>query len=281
MQLTPRYDEPDSPDLFRWELPFGDPSVPLLRQRSRFADVLAGLDDDQWAVPSRCEGWSVQDVVAHLNSTNQFWAVSIASGRRGAPTRFLETFDPVAGPASMVDAVRSQSFDETLNRFIETNAALTDTVSDLDDDAWSTIAEAPPGHIPIGAVALHALWDSWVHERDVVLPLGMAPAEEADEIDGSLTYVAALGPAFLACAGSTRRGTIEIVATQPDVRLVLELGDSVVVRAGPAPAGGLRVAGTAVELVEALSFRAPFPFDVSEADGWMLDGLAEVFEVAG
>jgi uncharacterized protein (TIGR03083 family) len=50
--------------------------VPLLRQRRRLAALLGSLDDQQWATTSRCEQWSVQDVVAHLVSTNQFWAFS-------------------------------------------------------------------------------------------------------------------------------------------------------------------------------------------------------------
>ena len=63
MRLTPRYDDPT---FLQLDLPMGDPAVPMLRQRRRLASLLGGLDDEQWAAASRCEGWSVQDVVAHL-----------------------------------------------------------------------------------------------------------------------------------------------------------------------------------------------------------------------
>ena len=36
-------------------------------------DICRGLTNDQWQAPSGCEGWSVQDVVAHL--ANLFWLV--------------------------------------------------------------------------------------------------------------------------------------------------------------------------------------------------------------
>ena len=275
MQLTPRYGEPAVLDV---QPGFGDVAPPLLRQRARLAATLAGLDADQWAAPSRCEGWSVQDVVTHLVTTNQFWAFSIRSALDGAPSRLLATFDPVVSPAEMVAAARSQTSSEVLAGFVDTNEALADAIGAVGDDGWSTPGEAPPGHVALHAVALHALWDAWVHERDVVLPLGLTPVEEDDEVTGCLAYAAALGPAFAVTRGETRRGTLAVRATDPDVRLVVEAGESVVVRSGDAPAGAPYLTGPAVELVEALSFRAPLPCPAPEADAWLLAGLAEIFD---
>lgn len=275
MLLTPRYDEPL---FFQLDLPLGDPAVPLMRQRRRLALLLGELDDGQWAATSRCEGWSVQDVIAHVISVNQFWAFSIGAALGGEPTRFLTSFDPVTTTVELVDAVRSQSTSETLDRFVETNEAIADAIADLDADGWSTLAEAPPGHIPLRAVALHALWDAWIHERDIVLPLGLTPVEEPDEIAGCLGYVAALSPAFAVAAGSSRRGAIAVDASEPDVRFVVDVGESVVVRAGEAPAGALHLTGPAVGLVEALSFRGPLPCPVADEHRWLLSGLGGVFE---
>jgi uncharacterized protein (TIGR03083 family) len=275
MLLTPRYDDPA---FFRIETQPRDPALPLLRQRRRLASLLGGLDDEQWAAASRCEGWSVRDVIAHLVSTNQFWAFSIGAALGGEPTRFLASFDAVATPVELVEALRSQPPAEVLDAFVATNEAIADAIARLDDGGWSTLAEAPPGHVAIRAVALHALWDAWVHERDVVIPLGLTPVDEPDELAGCLTYVAALSPAFAVAGGSTRRGAIAVEATHPEVRFVVDVGESVVVRAGEAPAGALRLTGSAVELIEALSFRAPLPCPVADEHRWLLDGLAEVFD---
>ena len=276
MQLTPRY---EGPELLRWELPVGDPAVPLLRQRERLAVVLAGLDEGQWDAPSRCEGWTVQDVIAHLVTTNQFWAISIASGRQGAPTRFLTTFDPVATPAVMVDAVRDQAAADTLAQFTETNTALAEALSAMSDAEWLLPAEGPPGHIPVCAVVAHALWDSWIHERDIVVPLGFDPVVVPDEVALCLSYAAALSPAFLAAGGSIRTGTLAVDATDPDVRVVVEVGPTVTVGEQVGAVDGPRLAGDAVELVESLSFRRALTHDVDPTDQWMLGGLAEVFDV--
>ena len=50
-------------------------------------------------------------------------------------------------------------------------------------------------------VAHHALWDCWVHERDIVLPLGLPTAIEPDEVRACLRYAAALSPAFAISSG--------------------------------------------------------------------------------
>jgi uncharacterized protein (TIGR03083 family) len=275
MQISPRYDgEP----ILSIEGSADDQRVPLLRQRRRMAAALGALTDDQWAHPSRCEGWSVQDVIAHLVGTNAFWALSIRSGLAGEPTRFLASFDPMATPAQMVAPMRVLAPSEVLEQFVETNQALFDAVAEVDDAGWSMLAEAPPGHLPIRLVAHHALWDSWVHERDVLLPLGIAPDEEADEVVSCLRYVAALAPAFGITADAAQRGALVIDAVDPDTCVVVEVDGSVAVHTGPAPADALRLTGGAVDLVDVLSIRAPLTHPVPEHQRWLVAGLAEVFD---
>jgi uncharacterized protein (TIGR03083 family) len=277
MLLTPRYDDPD---LLRLDLPLPDVGPLLVGQRRRLADLLGVLDEEAWATQSRCAAWSVRGVISHLVSTNQFWAYTLRASGRGEPTRVLATFDPVATPLALVDAVAEQSSAEVLAAFVESNDDLADAVTGLDGGAWASLGEAPPGHVPLRAVALHALWDAWVHERDVALPLGRSPLEDEEEVAACLAYAAALGPMFLATGGSERAGAICIDATEPEVQLVVEVGASVVVRDGAAPHDALVLGGPAVALLEALSFRAPLPCPVPDDAAWLLSGLAEVFDQA-
>lgn len=277
MQISPRYDpEP----IIAIDGPADDIGVPFLRQRRRLEALLAGLTDAQWRTPSRCDGWTAQDVIAHLDGTNGFWRISIELGLAGTPTRFLDGFDPKATPAAMVDAMQSLSPAETFARFIESNGALCDAVASLDDAGWARIAESPPGHLPIRLLAHHALWDSWVHERDIVLPLGMAATEEADEIVSSLRYGAALGPAFALSSEPDRRGALVLDVTDPAAHIVVEVDGVVRVHDGPAPDGALALRGSAADLLEALSIRRPFDQPIPGASVWLLAGLAEVFESA-
>jgi uncharacterized protein (TIGR03083 family) len=274
--LTPRY---HGPAVLRFDSLVGQPSTPLLRQRRRVADVLATLDPEQWAWPSRCAGWSAQDVVAHLVHTNQAWEASITAGLAGAPTRMFRSFDPVATPPRLVEAMRGWTPSAVLARFEETTESLASVVDGLDDAAWSLTGESPLGHVGLAVVALHGLWDSWVHERDVLLPLGMAPVEEPDEVAACLRYSVALGPAALATGGSTRRGTLAVDATDPDVQFVVEAGSSVLVRDGVAAPDAARLAGPAVTLIDGLTSRAPLTAQVTGTGHWMLSGLAAAFDI--
>ena len=196
MQLVPRYDGPAVVDL---DDVVGDPSGPFIRQRSRLGDLLVELGSDEWTAPSRCEGWSVQDVVAHLVGVNRYWIFSIGEGLKGTPTRLLTSFDPVTVPAAMVEQARGTPPSETLDGFRSTNDELAAMLNPLGDAEWSALAEAPPGHVAIRVVVAHALWDSWIHERDVVLPLSREQPLETDEATLALAYAAALGPAYRVC----------------------------------------------------------------------------------
>lgn len=274
MQLQPRYG--DRPVLLI-DLPALRGPHPVVRQRRRLEAHLQAMPEDAWRRPSRCEGWSAQDVITHLTSTNQFWDVSVQQGLAGSPTRLLASFDPVASPAELVAQQGSVPPADTLAAFVDSNRSLLVTVEALDDAQLEVTAEAPPGHLPVRHVLDHALWDAWVHERDILLPQGEAAVEDAEEVLTSLRYAAGLGRAVALISGGDE-GAALITATGPDARLVVEVGsDQVRIHDGDVPPGAHHLEGPAVELLEMLSRRdvgRPRPAAVE----WLSAGLAEVFD---
>ncbi len=275
MQLRPRYDGPAVIDL---DDVAENPSAAVLRQRSRLAAVLVGLSDEEWAAPSRCRGWSVQDVIEHLVGVNRYWAHSVEEGLKGTPTRLLTDFDPVSVPASMVDAARGRPPSATLDAFASTNDRLTELWSSLDEAEWSTVAEAPPGHLALRAVAVHALWDSWIHERDVLLPLSRVQQVEADEVELTLAYAAAIGPAFrITATADARTGTLAVIAHHPEITLHVDQDEVVRVRRGLLRSSAPTVEGDAVRLAEGFSRRGPQPA-ITDEDRWLIAGLEEAFD---
>jgi uncharacterized protein (TIGR03083 family) len=274
--LTPRY---DGVPVLELEGPVGDPSMMLVRQQRRFAEVLATFGPDQWAAPTRCARWSVQDIVVHLVGVNELWRTSVTAGRASSATRLFEFFDPVTTPPRLVDAVEGWTRFEALARYVAEADAMAEAVSGLDGKGWSATGESPLGHVALRLVLLHALWDSWIHERDVLIPLGLAPVLEPDEVVACLAYAAALGPALLATNGSVRRGTLAVDGTEPEVQIVIDVGSSVLLRLDTAAAGAARLAGRAVDLIEGLSFRTPLTAEVAATDRWLLNGLDAAFDV--
>jgi uncharacterized protein (TIGR03083 family) len=254
--------------------------APAARQRRRLEDALGSLDDDQWAAPTRCEGWDVADVVAHLISVNNFWTLSIAEGLAGRPTRYLEHFDPAVTPGELVAGARGTPPPQLLDQLVTSNDRLLNLVGQLDDPGWSKLAECPVGHLPVRLVLQHGLWDGWVHERDIVLPLGLTVAVEPDEVISSLVYASALSPAFALIRGDAPAGQFALVTDSPPSAWVLEVDDRVTVRPGVAAPATDALAGAAVDLAEALSLRAPLPSRAPER--WrrlVAGGLAAAFGV--
>src|SRR5258707_768114 len=59
--------------------PMDDILTALAEQDDELDGLLAGLDEAGWARPSRCEGWTVPDVVLHLAQTDE---MTVASAER-------------------------------------------------------------------------------------------------------------------------------------------------------------------------------------------------------
>lgn len=275
MLVSPRYEGP--PIISIWGAP-DDQLAPVSRQRRRFEAMLVDLSPEEWSSGSRCEGWTVQDVVAHIVGVNAFWNVSVLAGLAGEPTRYLAGFDPSETPALMVAQMRELTPAEVLGQLVDSNDALLDVLSKINDDDWAMLAEAPPGHLPIRLVAHHALWDCWIHERDIAIPLGLTPPTEPDEVCSCLSYVCALSPALAIGSGFHINGEFAVDASDPTFSCVLDIGETVAVRDDVAPRAAPCLQGDAVALVEALSLRAPLPASAPAEWLQLLEGLASAFD---
>ena len=241
--------------------------------------MLTVLTESEWSAGTRCAEWTVQDVVSHLVGVSAFWQLSVASGAAGKPTRFLAGFDPEATPKAMVASMTSLSNREVLAQFIASNDSLIDVLTAFGPDDWSSLAESPPGHVPIQIVAPHALWDAWTHERDIALPLGLACSLEDDEVATCLMYAASLSAAFLSTTDPSFAGRFAIEATDPDVSVTIHVSDRVVVEHGHDGATPL-LAGRTVDLIESLSIRSPLPANTPEPWQRLVTGLGTVFTAA-
>jgi uncharacterized protein (TIGR03083 family) len=255
-----------------------DQLEPVTRQRRRFLAMLAELSDDQWRAPTRCEHWNVQDVASHLVGVDAFWQMSINGGLAGEPTRVLTNFDPAATPAMLVEPMRALPPAEVFAQLEASMNSFLDLLASLDDDGWAVPVETPPGYLPVRLLAHHALWDCWVHERDIALPLGLVPPVEADEVTASMRYAAALSPGFLINDGPGCEGRFAVETRDPATRFWIEVdGSAVHVRDGDAPAGTPCLRGDAVAITEALSVRAPLPADAPREWQELIGGLTTAF----
>jgi uncharacterized protein (TIGR03083 family) len=277
--LSPRYEHPPIV-VISGEL--DDQLAPATRQRRRFEALLGDLSEEQWKTASRCDGWTVYDVAAHLVGVNAFWSASLAAGLAGRPTRVLGAFDPVTTPELMVAQMRGLTRSEVLDQLAQTNDAFLSAIAELDDGDWSMLAEAPPGHLPIRLMVQHALWDCWIHERDIAFPVGVTTPVEPDEVWSCLGYAAALNAALALGAGHQVTGQFALRSTNPAIWWSLEVAGTVTLtfHGEGSPPTAPCLEGDCVALIEALSLRAPFPDRVPVEWQPILDGFSDLFSSA-
>ena len=171
-----------------------DPEValaPYARHRYRFAEEVADLDRDALSAQSRCSEWSVADVLRHINDVDG-WMDAIWSG--GPPP--FTAFDPNVTPNEWVQAGRGVPDAEVRDRFVTATPARASTISGHAVEQWGVPSVSPLGAVPWWMSALHIFFDSWVHERDALMPLGIEPPVLDDEAVPVATYVVGVAATF-------------------------------------------------------------------------------------
>src|SRR4051812_7572692 len=79
---------------------------------ARYAEIVAGLAPDEWSRPSRCAGWSVQDLVAHTGSN---FAVLAEPPDPSAPAPAVQTAEQLMD--LLVDQRRGWSSEQVAAEF--------------------------------------------------------------------------------------------------------------------------------------------------------------------
>ncbi|MEY2423175.1 MAG: hypothetical protein QOI95_3242 [Acidimicrobiaceae bacterium] len=151
----------------------------LAEQQAELLGLVADLDERDWQRPSRCEGWSVADVVLHVAQTNEM-AIGSARGRFA---EVLSELTAGVGPATDVD--------EGAARMVEhgrglPGAAVRDRYNAGADELRALLAASDPhlrvewvaGQLSARTLATTRVAETWIHTGDVADALGveLAPA---------------------------------------------------------------------------------------------------------
>jgi uncharacterized protein (TIGR03083 family) len=189
--------------------------------------VAEDLAPDEWALPTACPGWTVQDNVSHV--------IGIESLLLGRPTPDVSLPDELPhvrndlGRANevWVEARRSASPDEVFDELRSVLAERRAAVAGMDQAAFDAEAMTPAGPDTYGRFMRVRVMDIWFHEQDIREAVGrpghvegVAPATALTEATLPLGFV--VGKRAAAPAGSTVRFEL----TGPMARRVdIEVGD--------------------------------------------------------
>ena len=149
----------------------------LAAQHAELADRLSGLDEAGWQRASRCDGWTVTDVVLHLAQTDEM-ALASLQGRFGelldSWARGFETADDVDDGADMlVASQRGGAPADVFERWSAGTAALRAAFAATDPHLR---VEWVAGTLSAHTLTATRLAECWIHTGDVGVATGGVPA---------------------------------------------------------------------------------------------------------
>jgi uncharacterized protein (TIGR03083 family) len=166
----------------------------LLAELQAFGDLIGSLDADAWEAPTRCAGWSVADVAAHVIGS----MTDIVTGN-------LDGLGSVEVNEREVQERRGKSAADLVAELDEDLVLTAQLAEAFDDAAWA--APAPGGFNGTLLQGVEAIWyDAYLHADDIRAALGL-PSQRGPGLRCSVHHVAhdlanvGWGPATLAFDG--------------------------------------------------------------------------------
>jgi len=152
---------------------------------ARIEALCADLSQREWEARSLCPEWDVRAVVNHVTSIEAVLAGWLPEDASTPPPFEKAAFaDPDASSADFASAVKT-----IYDRRRQDLAAL--TAADLERPSWT-----PVGPTSYGRFLAIRVFDLWVHERDIAIPLNRATLDDGiaaeialAEVEGSIGYI--------------------------------------------------------------------------------------------
>jgi len=148
----------------------------LAEQQGELTAILDGLDDAAWQRPSRCEGWTVGDVVLHLAQTNEMAIASVDGrfadyladvGRELGDSPGASVDD---GAALMVAKERDRPLADLKARWRST---VNEFLGRLDHADFHERVTWVAGELSIRTLVTTRLAETWIHTGDVADGVGV------------------------------------------------------------------------------------------------------------
>lgn len=152
-----------------------DPIDALAAQQRELAALVTDADAAQLRAPSRCDGWTVADVLLHLAQTNEL-AVASTEGRlvewvqeQAPELPAVGSVDELAGV--LVDLQRGEP-EASRDRWVASADAQLRAFEAVDPDARLTWVA---GELAARTLATTRLTETWIHTVDVAGAFGPVP----------------------------------------------------------------------------------------------------------
>jgi len=155
---------------------------------NEFESLISNLSESDWQTQSLCPDWDVKGVVTHLAGIENLllnWVPQNA-----------DEWPPFPKMAEFESEAENLSAKELLDRSITIVNDRRKELAELRDETWDLECMTPVGPGTYGRFMNIRIFDFWVHQRDMTLPLGIETNDSGahakialDEVHGSLGYI--------------------------------------------------------------------------------------------
>jgi uncharacterized protein (TIGR03083 family) len=234
--------------------------------RRRFIGQLEQLPPEAWVAPTRCSEWSVHEVVRHLCDVN-----ALVRDDQASVTSSSTGFDPRTTPREWLRPSDGESVESTLQRLRSTSTGAFEKTRLQAGRGKERVIQGPYGSIPWRVMMLHAFWDSWLHERDVLIPLGLPHLTDEQGARLATAYSVFIAGVVASLFGTPVTATFSLSGLAQGTYELLHDGDDTVLRVVPSEVGG----PDGMELADTLTGRG------GAVEDWLLGELATVEALSG
>ena len=182
-----------------------------------------GLTEAQWALPTDCPGWTVQDNVAHMIGTERMLSGEQpeAPAVEGAPH---VRNDIGKANEQWIASYRNMSGAAVLDEFRAVTARRLDALRALSADDWDREGFTPEGPGPYRLFMAIRVFDCWYHDQDIREAIGRPGYLEGPVADLSLGRIPPKGLPYVVGkkAGAPAGSTVlfEVAGSPPIVAVV-------------------------------------------------------------
>lgn len=154
-------------------------SAGVMAEYASFASFIRSLTDEEWQTPTRCDGWTVADVAAHVSGQLDDVANFRLDGL-GSP-------EAVARQVSEREGRSQTELADEVEAAVEISGA---TVAGFDDETWNS--PVPGGFQGTFGEGVLGLWyDTWIHVDDIRAAIGRDP-ERGQGLEAAVQRTVAL-----------------------------------------------------------------------------------------
>jgi uncharacterized protein (TIGR03083 family) len=149
----------------------GDPSIDHLGAIwASIGGLCQGLSEEEWALPTSCPGWSVQDHLSHLAGIEALLLGRPQPSRPVTAVPWPPSYvhnDLGEANEAAVEFRRPWAGAQVLEEFLDLSAARLEVLREMSDEALDEESWTPIGPGTVRDLLAIRAFDTWVHEQDM------------------------------------------------------------------------------------------------------------------